>query len=368
MASDAVSASGAWNVPFAVADVPTAEELAPHLRWLAASGVSTGASPAVVRFEERLADELRVAEVVAVSNGTTGLRLMLLALGLSGDVIVSALAFPATYQAVRGAGLNTRFCDIEQSSLGIDRRAAADLVDERTSGIVAVHQFGRPCDVAGLTALSTERDLVLAFDSAAAYGQLIAGASVTSYGRASVLSFHWSKVLSCMEGGAVVTDDSVIAARVRELRNFGLRPDGPADILGENGKMSDLSALAGLVALDRLPDRLSSRAALHRAYEEGLAPLGVELLPVGEAAVAASATAVLPPDPVRTASELVSRLAAQGIQSRAYAGARFLPEGGGAFPARDALAPRLLSLPLSPALGEADVELVVAGVKHALAK
>ena len=311
-------------------------------------------------FERRLAQELGWDHVIAVSNGTTGLRLMIIALGLTGELIVPALSFPATYQAVRGAGLRATLCDIEVETLGIDVEAAANLVSSSTSGILAVHQFGRPCRVRQLVSLCEQRQLALAFDAAAAIAQVVDGAPVTSFGRASVVSFHWSKVLSCMEGGAVVTADAAIADRVRELRNFGLRQSQPADPSGENGKLSDISALVGLVSLDHLQQRIAARAELHHAYHRLVAQLdGTTLVDPPGGGVAATATVLLPPHQIRTAEEVVRRMDRRGVQCRAYASSRFLPAGGRSFPGRDAVASRLVSLPLYPTLRESGVESVV---------
>ncbi len=355
-----------WVVPFSVADVPSASALDPYLESLrGGAAVSTGGSPGVDRFERRLAERFGWEHVVAVSSGTTGLRLVLGALGLSGDILVPGLGFPATFQAATAAGLRLVQCDIEAVNLGMCVDFARRRVDEQTAAVLAVHQFGRPCDARGLAALELERDLVVVFDAAAAVGQRLNGVPVASFGRASVFSFHWSKPLSCMEGGAVVTQDSELAAELRKLRNFGLDGGRPPDLRGENGKLSDVSAALGLVSLDRFDDRFRRRRECHGLYTELLGDVdGLHLLEEPSSGLPPTATVVFED---ASAAATVRSMAARGVQCRAYGGQRFRPPRSGPLPVLDRLADRLLSLPLYPSMTEDQVRTVCVSLLGALA-
>lgn len=338
-----------------------------QLGWLRDRGVTSGRSHAVEEFERRLQVQFGWTEVVAVASGTTAIRLLLIGLGTSGEVVLPALTFPATAQAVRGAGLTPVVCDIDPDSLGIDVESAATLVNPMTAAILGVHLFGQPCDVAGVERLATALGVHAAFDAAQAVGTRVEGRCVTDFGVASAVSFHWSKVLSCMEGGAVVTTDRVLADRVRGLRNFGLRHNGPPHDRGENGKLSDMNALIGLDSLDHFDQTSARRRQVTTAYEGLLDDIaGVDVVTRRGLGNDAMTTILLHTDLEMTARGLVESMASRRIQCRAYADKRYRSPASVHLPGVNSVEDRLVSLPMYPSLQDAEIVFVVESLRAVL--
>ncbi|HLB83912.1 MAG TPA: aminotransferase class I/II-fold pyridoxal phosphate-dependent enzyme, partial [Steroidobacteraceae bacterium] len=185
-------------------------------RWLTNDGRY------VRELEAELARRIGVRHCLAVCNATLGLQLAARALDLSGEVIVPAFTFVATAHALQWLGIAPVFADIDPRTHNIDPAHVEALVNERTTGILGVHLWGRACDVRALAAIARRHRLRLLFDAAHAFGCSHDGRSLGSFGDAEVLSFHATKYVNSFEGGAVTTDDDTLAARVRAMRNFGL--------------------------------------------------------------------------------------------------------------------------------------------------
>ena len=233
----------------------------------------------VEQLEDRIADYVGVKHCVATCNGTTALQITARACGLSGEVLVPAFTFVATAHALAWQGVTPVFCDIGAASHNLDPEAARRLITDRTTGIVGVHLWGRPCDVDALQALAREHDLRLIFDAAHAFGCSHRGRMIGGHGDAEVFSFHATKLLNAGEGGAIVTNDDDLAARARLMRNFGFADYDQVVSLGINGKMSEIAAAMGLTSLDSLDEFLDANRLNHAAYQAGLADIpGVSLV------------------------------------------------------------------------------------------
>jgi len=234
-------------------------------RWL------TNAGPAVKELETRLAAFLGVKHCVAICNGTVALELAIRALDLAGEVIVPSATFVATAHALQWQKIAPVFCDVDPRTHNIDPAAAAALITPRTTGIIGVHLWGRPCDVDALQSLADERGLALLFDAAHAFGCTHRGRSIGGFGRATVFSFHATKVFNTFEGGAIATDDDALAAKLRLMKNFGFSGYDNVVSIGVNVKMPEVCAAMGLVNLEDLDSFIGANRRNYGVYREALA-------------------------------------------------------------------------------------------------
>jgi dTDP-4-amino-4,6-dideoxygalactose transaminase len=234
-------------------------------RWLTNDG------PYVQELERRLADLLQVPHCVALCNATVGLGIAARALGLTGEVVVPGFTFVGTAHALAWIGLEPVFCDVDARSHAIDARSAERHVTARTSAVLGVHLWGRPCDVEGLEAVCAPRGLRLIFDAAHALACSHRGRPVGGFGDAEVFSFHATKFVNAFEGGAITTRDAALAARMRLMRNFGFADYDTVVELGTNGKMSEPSAAMALTSLESLDEFVAVNRANHERYAAALA-------------------------------------------------------------------------------------------------
>jgi dTDP-4-amino-4,6-dideoxygalactose transaminase len=234
-------------------------------RWLTNDG------PLVAEFEERIAALLGTRNCVATCNATSAMQIVARSLDLRGEVIVPALTFVATAHAFEWLGIEPIFCDVDRDTYTIDPAAAERLVSDRTTAILGVHLWGRPCDVPALIELADRHRLRLIFDAAHAFGASFDAVALGNFGAAEVLSFHATKVCSAAEGGAVVTNDDGLAKRARSQRSFGFAGYDDVADRGTNAKMSELSAAMGLTSLDALDSLISANARNYGIYRDALA-------------------------------------------------------------------------------------------------
>ena len=246
-------------------------------RWL------TNRGPYVQQFEKELADFLGVKHCVAMCNGTIALEIAIRALGLSGEVLVPSFTFIATAHALQWQQITPVFCDIDPRTHNIDPARLEQMITPRTTGIIGVHLWGRPCDVEALAEIAERRNLKLMFDAAHALGCAHNGRKIGSFGEAEVLSFHATKFFNTFEGGAVTTNNDELAARMRLMSNFGFSGFDNVIYLGTNGKMNEMSAVMGLTSLENLEDFVEVNRRNHQQYQLEFADLpGVTMLQFDE--------------------------------------------------------------------------------------
>jgi dTDP-4-amino-4,6-dideoxygalactose transaminase len=158
------------------------------------------------------------------------------------------------------------------------------LITGRTSGILAVHVYGLPCDVEGIQSVADRHGLRVIYDAAHAFGTRIQGRPVTDFGDASMLSFHATKLFHTAEGGALLVRDPVVKARVDYLKNFGIKDEFTVLMPGINGKMSELQAALGLLTLRMVAGEREKRRAIAEIYRKRLAEIdgvSVPMMPYG---------------------------------------------------------------------------------------
>lgn len=232
-------------------------------RWLSNGG------PLVLEFEQRIAEMAGVGHAVATSSATMALECVMAVMGLTGEVVMPSLTFAATPNAARWLGLEPVFCDVDPATGCIDAERAAEALTARTSAIVGVHLWGRTCATEDLARVAAEGGVRLLYDAAHAIGCSTGGRSIGGFGSAEVFSFHATKVVSCFEGGAVVTDDAALADEVRAIHQFG--KGGTSG--GINGKMSEPAAAMGLTSLDAFPATIERNKEIQEVYRAELADL-----------------------------------------------------------------------------------------------
>ncbi|MFI1358038.1 dTDP-4-dehydro-6-deoxyglucose aminotransferase [Streptomyces sp. NPDC020898] len=233
----------------------------------------TNGGPLAREFEQRVAELAGVRYCVSTCNATIALQLLARAAGLSGEVIMPSLTFPATPQAFRWLGLTPVFCDIDPATSCLDPAAVEAAITPRTSAIVPVHLWGRPCAVEQFAKIAADHGVKLFYDAAHGLGCTSDGQSIGGFGQAEVFSFHATKVVNAFEGGAVVTDDEELAQRVRAMHNFGFTKERVSTEAGTNGKMTEAAAAMGLTSLDAFEETVRRNEANYDDYQSELAGL-----------------------------------------------------------------------------------------------
>jgi dTDP-4-amino-4,6-dideoxygalactose transaminase len=233
----------------------------------------TNNGPYVEELERRTAEWLGVSHSIAVCNATIGLELAIRALDLRGEVIVPSMTFIATAHALEWHGVTPIFCDIDPVSHNLDPSRVEELITQRTSGILGVHLWGRPCPTEALADLAERRGLKLLFDAAHAIGCTHRGRKIGSFGNAEVFSLHATKVLNAFEGGLITTNEDALAARLRLMRNFGFAGYDNVVEVGTNAKMSEVSAAMGLTSLESFGEFVAVNARNYNCYQDLLAGL-----------------------------------------------------------------------------------------------
>ena len=335
------------------------------------AGTAYVMGPEVREFEWAFAEYLGAAGCVGVANGTDALVLCLRALDLrpGDEVIVPAFSFFATAEAVVLAGGVPVFADVDPATLNLDPADAEARVTARTVGVIGVHLYGRPFDVAGIQALCERRGLWLVEDAAQAHGASLDGRRVGTFGLAA-WSFYPTKNLGCYgDGGAVTGPDAELLARVRRLANHGSEQRYVHLEVGTNSRLDSLQAAVLNCRLVHLEADNAARRKLACLYQGWLGRVGDVTFPDDPP----GAISVYHQFAVRTAHRdaLMAHLAAQGVGSaihypaplhRQQALAALLPHPPD-LPASEAAARELLCLPMFPELTVAELDEVAAAVR-----
>lgn len=365
----------------------TAADVEAVVATLTSPWLTTG--PAVGAFEAALAAEVGAAHAVAVSSGTAALHaaMHVLGLGAGDEVVVPALTFAATANAAVFVGARPVFADVDPDTLLVGAAAVERVAGPHTRAVVPVDYAGQPCDYDELAPLAAALGADLVVDACHSLGGTWQGRPSGSYGRLAVYSFHPVKHITSAEGGMVTADDAADAARLRAFRNHGLDRDSHAreregsweyamTDLGYNYRLSDLQCALGLSQLARLGEQLRRRREIAALYEEGLRDLeAVKPLAVRPGAGHAwhLYAVQLDLEALRVGRDAVfAALRAEGIGVNVhYVPVHLHPyyrrvfgTGPGLCPVAEAAYARLLSLPMFPAMTDADV----ADVLTALAK
>jgi dTDP-4-amino-4,6-dideoxygalactose transaminase len=233
-------------------------------RWFTNDG------PLVKEFEARIQKLVGVKHCVAMCNATIALEIAIRALELHGEVIVPAYTFIATAHALQWQEITPLFADMDPATHNISPESIERLITPRTTGILGVHVWGRPCDTDAIECIAREHNLKVMYDAAHAFGCSHHKKMIGNFGTCEVFSFHATKFINSFEGGAVVTNDDELAAKMRLMRNFGFSGYDNVIYAGTNGKMTEICAAMGLTSLDNMDEILAVNSRNYRSYREGL--------------------------------------------------------------------------------------------------
>jgi dTDP-4-amino-4,6-dideoxygalactose transaminase len=338
----------------------------------------TNGGPYVLELERRIQDFVGVRHCIAICNATVALEIAARALDLHGEVIVPSFTFIATAHALQWLGITPVFADIDRISYTMDPVSVEAAITPRTTGIVGVHVFGRPCNVEALTEIAHRHGLKLLFDAAHAFGCSHRGSMIGGFGDAEVFSFHATKFVNSLEGGAVVTDDDALADRVRLMRNFGFTSYDQVDEIGVNGKMNEISAAVGLTNLESVDAFVAANRANHEGYVAGLSGIpGVSLLRFDGAEKGNYQYVVIEVDEALAGISrdgLQQRLWEQNVLARRYFHPgchrqepyRSLATSVLRLPVTEAVSERVLALPTGAAIGREEVSAICGIIRSAI--
>lgn len=333
-------------------------------KWLSNHG------PYVQEFEKRVAQMVGVKHCIAMCNATVALEIAIRAAGLRGEVIVPSFTFIATAHALQWQEITPVFCDVDPRTHNIDPSRIESMITPRTTGVIGVHLWGRPCDVDALAELGRRHNLRVLYDAAHAFGCSHKGQMIGNFGDAEVFSFHATKLLNTFEGGAVVTNNDDLAGKIRLMKNFGFVDYDDVGHIGTNGKMNEVSGAMGITSLESVEHFVAANYANYRRYQEQLAGIsGVRLLTYDETERCNFHYIVLEVDEDLgvTRDQLLDVLWAENVLARRYffPGCHrmepyrsYFPHAGLLLPHTERLAGRVLCLPTGTSIGAGEIDQV----------
>jgi UDP-4-amino-4,6-dideoxy-N-acetyl-beta-L-altrosamine transaminase len=354
--------------------------------------------PLIAEFEQAVAQRVGAKHAIAVANGTAALHLAALAAGVGpGQVLwTSPITFVASANCARYAGGEADFVDVDPATALMDagalerKLAAAAAVGKLPRAIVPVHLAGQPCDMDRIGALARRHGVTVIEDAAHAIGGRFGAQPVGAceHSDMTVFSFHPVKLITTGEGGMITTNDDALAGRLRRLRTHGITRD-PAEMVGEsegawyyeqvdlgfNYRITDFQCALGLRQLERLDSFLARRVQLADRYDAQLAHLPVRPLArrPGRESGWHLYVVTLSPEAGLSRRAVFDRLRAAGIGVNVH----YIPvprqpywraRVSGEFPGADAYYAGAITLPLYPAMTDAEQDEVVAALDRALAK
>ena len=343
-------------------------------RWLTNYGLY------VKEFEEKIADLTGAKHCIAICNGTIALEITIRALGLNGEVIVPAMTFIATAHALQWQAITPVFCDINPKTHNIDPGCIEKMITPRTTGIIGVHLWGRPCEVDALKEITAHYNLKLIFDAAHAFNCSYKGQMIGNFGDAEVFSFHATKFLNTFEGGAIVTNNDDLAEKIRLMKNFGFAGYDRVIYIGTNGKMNEVSAAMGLTQLESIEEFIAVNYRGYRQYVQELSNVpGIQIIPYEKTEKNNYQYIVLEIDENITRisrDHLLEILHAENILARRYfypgchnmePYSSYFPHARLLLPATEELAMRLLILPNGTSVDEEDISKICKIIEFVIA-
>lgn len=351
---------------------PTMGEEEKQLVWSALESGALSQGPRVHELEERFAEYIGVPHAVATSSGTTALHLALLGNGVGEghEVITVPFTFIASATSILFTGARPVFVDVRPDDFCMDPTLVEAAITPRTRAILPVSLYGQPADLQVISEIAERRGLALIEDAAQSHGAAIGDRKSGSWG-AGVFSFYPTKNMTTGEGGMVTTADGELAERIRLLREHGMKVRYHHDVLGYNFRMTDIHASIGLAQLAKLPGYNARRREIAARYDAELRGVITPVVRPGVTHVYHQYTIR-----VNRRDEFADRLRERGVGSGIYYPIPVdrqkplvaLGYGQQRFPVTELLTEQVISIPVHPALSDADVSAVIAAVNATAAE
>jgi len=359
------------RIQVASPNLPDLEALLPRLREIWASRDLTNGRT-VAEFEQKVAAGMPGREAIAVSSCTSGLMLVLRALGVEGEVLLPSFTFTASAHAVVWAGCTPVFVECDPSTLNVDIADLERRITPQTRALLAVYVSGNPPALAALEEIAAKHGLKLILDAAHALGATYQGRPAGTFGDAEVFSLSPTKTITTCEGGIVSVRDADVARRMRIGRNYANPGNYDCEFIGLNARMSEIHALVGLQCHDALRENVIERRRLASVYAERLQRLrGVYLQKIesgNECSFKDFSLRIVAAEFGASRDDVRAALDQRGIETRTYfdppvhrqAAYRNRNLGSGPeLPTTDSVASEILNLPLYVGLSAGDLERVV---------
>ena len=221
-------------------------------------------------LERALCEYLKVPYISLFTNGTLPLITALQALRITGEVITTPYSFVATTHSLWWNGIKPVFVDIDPRTGNLDPGKIEAAITPKTTAIMPVHVYGKPCDTEAIQAIADKYGLKVIYDAAHAFGVEVGGKSILEAGDLSTLSFHATKVYNTVEGGALVMHDAKTKQRIDYLKNFGFAGETEVVAPGINSKMDEVRSAYGLLNLRQVDRAIAARRRVAVRYREAL--------------------------------------------------------------------------------------------------
>jgi dTDP-4-amino-4,6-dideoxygalactose transaminase len=221
-------------------------------------------------FQADLKEYLGVENIDLMTNGHMALELSLQAMNLQGEVITTPFTFASTTHAIVRNRLKPVFCDIDPVTYTMDVEKIEKLITDKTCAIMPVHVYGNVCNIEEIERIAHKYELKVLYDAAHTFGETYKGKAIASYGDASCLSFHATKVFNSIEGGAVCFKDLQMGDRLYDLKNFGIHGPEEVSAVGANAKMNEFCAAMGICNLRHVDEEIAKREKVAQRYREHL--------------------------------------------------------------------------------------------------
>lgn len=344
--------------------LPPFEEFASLLKDTWQSRWVTNQGPLAEELQQKIEEYLGARHVLFVANGTIALQLAIKSLELRGEIITTPYSYVATATSIMWENCKPVFCDIDPETFCIDAGKIEPLINKATSAILPTHVYGFPCNVDAISAIAMKHGLKVIYDGAHAFGTCLNGRPLLTFGDATAVSFHATKLFHTIEGGAVITDNDELADKLFLYRAFGHKDDDYISI-GINARNSELHAAVGLCNLKRVESFIDRRKHLNKLYRTLLnkSRINIPSIPEGLNYNYSYFPVLLANE--NSVVELIRHLTENGINARRY----FHPSlnrlsylNPSDCPYSEDISNRVLCLPMYHELAESDVDRICSHV------
>jgi dTDP-4-amino-4,6-dideoxygalactose transaminase len=264
-------------IPVTKPFLPNREKLNSYLDGIYERQWLTNNGPLVQELTRRLEEYLCIENLLLVSNGTLALQIAFRALGIhqptldgQAEAVTTPFTFIATASSLKWEGIQPVFADIDPKTWCLDPNKIESAITKNTKAIVPVHVFGNACEVDSIDTIAQRHNLKVIYDAAHAFGVTYRGESLLTWGDASTLSFHATKLFHSVEGGAIVFKRKEDLEIAKKIINFGITGPDTIEELGINAKMNELQAAMGLCVLDEIEKIGKTRRAVTATYDQYL--------------------------------------------------------------------------------------------------